>query len=227
MMFRILEPSFNRRVWLRDIILAPMAWVGISTREHFLGGQISLLVGIVATLVSIFIGVIYGVVSGYYGGRVDALMMRIVDILYAMPFMFFVILLMVLFGRHLILVFIAIGAVNWLDMARIVRGQTLILKNSGIYHRCCNLWCIADENHRAPSYTQSDRRDYCLYNVDRASGHVGRIIFKFFGIGSSGTCDQLGSVDQRGGRSYGICTLAFVVSGNLFSIYFTFIEFSW
>jgi oligopeptide transport system permease protein len=92
------------------------------------GGRISLLVGLAATAVSLIIGVAWGAVAGYTGGRVDNLMMRIVDILYAMPFMFFVILLMVLFGRHLVLIFVAIGAVNWLDMARIVRGQTLSLR---------------------------------------------------------------------------------------------------
>jgi len=94
------------------------------------GGRISLLVGLVATLVSLVIGVTYGAVAGYYGGMADRVMMRIVDIVYALPFMFFVILLMVVFGRHIVLIFVAIGAVNWLDMARIVRGQTLSLKNT-------------------------------------------------------------------------------------------------
>ncbi len=93
------------------------------------GGRISLLVGIVATSVSLLIGISYGAVAGYVGGRVDQVMMRIVDILYALPFMFLVILLMVFFGRSIVLIFIAIGAINWLDMARIVRGQTLSLKN--------------------------------------------------------------------------------------------------
>lgn len=92
------------------------------------GGRMSLTIGIVATFVSLLIGVTYGAVAGYFGGRVDAIMMRLVDILYAMPFLFFVILLMVFFGRHLLLIFVAIGAVNWLDMARIVRGQTLSIK---------------------------------------------------------------------------------------------------
>ncbi len=92
------------------------------------GGRISLMVGLVATLVSLLIGVAYGATAGYLGGRTDALMMRFVDILYALPFMFFVILLMVLFGRSLLLIFVAIGAVEWLTMARIVRGQTLSLK---------------------------------------------------------------------------------------------------
>lgn len=92
------------------------------------GGRISLAVGLVATFVSLLIGVAWGATAGYLGGRIDNLMMRIVDVLYAMPFMFFVILLMVLFGRHLVLIFVAVGAINWLDMARIVRGQTLALR---------------------------------------------------------------------------------------------------
>ncbi len=93
-----------------------------------IGGRISLMVGVVATLVSLLIGIAYGATAGYIGGRTDHVMMRFVDILYAMPFMFFVILLMVLFGRNIFLIFVAIGAINWLDMARIVRGQTLSLK---------------------------------------------------------------------------------------------------
>ena len=92
------------------------------------GARISLTVGLVATLVSLVIGVLYGAIAGYAGGRVDAAMMRFVDILYSLPFIFFVIILMVVFNRNFILMFIAIGAVEWLTMARIVRGQTLSLK---------------------------------------------------------------------------------------------------
>jgi oligopeptide transport system permease protein len=92
------------------------------------GARVSLAVGLVATLVSLLIGVLYGAVAGYLGGRTDALMMRIVDILYSLPFVFFVIILMVLFDRNFILLFVAIGAVEWLTMARIVRGQTLSIK---------------------------------------------------------------------------------------------------
>jgi len=92
------------------------------------GGQISLMVGVLATIVSLVIGVIYGAISGYIGGRVDNVMMRLVEILYSLPFIFFVIMLVVFFGRHIVLIFIAIGAVEWLDMARIVRGQTLAIK---------------------------------------------------------------------------------------------------
>jgi len=92
------------------------------------GAQVTILVAVVASIVSLFIGVFYGAVAGYVGGRVDAVMMRLVDTLYALPFIFFVILLMVAFERSLLLIFVAIGAVNWLDMARIVRGQTLSLR---------------------------------------------------------------------------------------------------
>jgi oligopeptide transport system permease protein len=92
------------------------------------GARVSLAVGLVATLVSLLIGVLYGAVAGYLGGRIDALMMRIVDVLYSLPFIFFVIILMVIFDRNFVLLFVAIGAVEWLTMARIVRGQTLSLK---------------------------------------------------------------------------------------------------
>ena len=94
------------------------------------GGRISLAVGFLATAVSLVIGVSYGMTSGYLGSKTDALMMRIVDILYSLPFTIFVILLMVLFGRNFVLLFIAIGAVEWLTMARITRGQTLGLKQA-------------------------------------------------------------------------------------------------
>lgn len=92
------------------------------------GARISLMVGVLATTVSLVIGVTYGAIAGFVGGRVDNIMMRIVDILYSLPFMFFVILLMVFFGRNIFLIFIALGAVEWLTMARIVRGQTLSIK---------------------------------------------------------------------------------------------------
>jgi oligopeptide transport system permease protein len=92
------------------------------------GGRLSLAVGFIATAVALVIGVAWGAVAGYLGGRVDALMMRLVDILYALPFMIFIVLLMVVFGRNLLLLFLAIGAVEWLTMARIVRGQIQSLR---------------------------------------------------------------------------------------------------
>jgi len=95
----------------------------------FMGLRVSLAIGAVATSVSLVVGVIWGATAGYLGGAVDEVMMRIVDVLYSLPFIFFVILLMVTFGSNIILIFVAIGAVEWLTMARIVRGQTLSLKN--------------------------------------------------------------------------------------------------
>src|SRR6185503_17613616 len=92
------------------------------------GARVSLSVGIVATMVSLVIGVLYGAISGFIGGRTDAIMMRIVDILYSLPFIFMVIVLMVVFNQNFLLLFVAIGAVAWLTMARIVRGQTLSAK---------------------------------------------------------------------------------------------------
>jgi len=94
------------------------------------GGQVSLAVGILATTVSLVIGVAWGSIAGYFGGRLDSVMMRFVDILYSLPFVIMVILLMVMFGRNFILLFAAIGLVEWLTMARIVRGQVIALKNT-------------------------------------------------------------------------------------------------
>ncbi|UNU73205.1 oligopeptide ABC transporter permease OppC [Moraxella nasovis] len=92
------------------------------------GGRISLLVGIAGAFVAVLFGTVYGAVSGFLGGKVDMVMMRFLEILNAFPFMFFVILLVTLFGRNIIFIFVAIGLVSWLDVARIVRGQTLGLK---------------------------------------------------------------------------------------------------
>jgi len=109
-------------------------WLGTDTLGRDLlvrllqGGRISLGVGLSATFVALTIGVIYGAIAGYAGGKMDAVMMRLVDIVYALPFTIFVILLMVFFGRNIILLFVAIGAVEWLTMARIVRSQIMALK---------------------------------------------------------------------------------------------------
>ena len=93
------------------------------------GARISLLVGFVATGVALVIGVSWGIIAGYFGGRIDSVMMRLVDVLYGLPFIIFIILLMVIFGRNIWLLFAAIGAVEWLTMARIVRAQVIGLKN--------------------------------------------------------------------------------------------------
>jgi oligopeptide transport system permease protein len=126
-----------------DVINKNDVWAPPLTSGHLLGAdslgrdllarlliglRVSLAIGVVATAVSLVIGVAWGATAGYVGGRLDEVMMRFVDVLYSLPFIFFVILLMVTFGRHILLIFLAIGAVEWLTMSRIVRGQTLSLK---------------------------------------------------------------------------------------------------
>ncbi len=116
--------------------VAPSAthWLGTDTlgRDQLTrimyGSRISLMVGFIATSVALLIGVLWGATAGFVGGRLDAIMMRIVDVLYALPFTIFIILLTVIFGRSILLLFLAIGAVEWLTMARIVRGQVLTIK---------------------------------------------------------------------------------------------------
>tara|TARA_Y100001936_G_C16045855_1_gene654570 strand:- start:407 stop:1255 length:849 start_codon:yes stop_codon:yes gene_type:complete len=123
---------------LQDLDLGPSGpssehWLGTDTLGRDLltrmmyGSRISLMVGFLATTVALLIGVVWGTVAGFSGGKVDTVMMRIVDVLYGIPFIIFVILLMVIFGRNLVLLFMAIGAVEWLTMARIVRSQVMSL----------------------------------------------------------------------------------------------------
>ena len=132
-------PIFSQSYWEQNIDLGATPpslahWMGTDTlgrdllARSFYGGRISITVGLLATFVALVIGVTYGAVAGFVGGKVDIVMMRIVDILYALPFAIFVILLMVFFGRNIFLLFFAIGAVQWLTMARIVRGQVLSIK---------------------------------------------------------------------------------------------------
>jgi oligopeptide transport system permease protein len=132
-------PIFSQSYWEQNIDLGATApslahWMGTDTLGRDLlarslyGGRISITVGLLATFVALVIGVTYGAVAGFVGGKVDMVMMRIIDILYALPFTIFVILLMVFFGRNIFLLFFAIGAVQWLTMARIVRGQVISIK---------------------------------------------------------------------------------------------------
>jgi len=133
-----LAPFAYDQVDKEDVWLAPLAGghllgsdaLGRDLLVRLLTGlRVSLAIGLVATFVSLVIGVAWGATAGYVGGKLDEVMMRIVDVLYSLPFIFFVILLMVTFGSNIVLIFVAIGAVEWLTMSRIVRGQTLTLKD--------------------------------------------------------------------------------------------------
>jgi oligopeptide transport system permease protein len=135
----VFGPIFSQSYQIQNLDLGATGpssahWLGTDTLGRDLlsrilyGGRISLTVGLVATFVALTIGVTYGAIAGFFGGATDTVMMRIVDILYALPFTIFVILLMVFFGRNIVLLFFAIGAVEWLTMARIVRGQIMSIK---------------------------------------------------------------------------------------------------
>jgi oligopeptide transport system permease protein len=121
-----LEAPPNGRHWFGTDLIGRDLFARI-----MLGAKVSLSVALIATSVSILIGVPYGALAGFRGGRTDQLMMRLVDTLYAIPFILIVILLMVVFGREPLLFFLALGAVYWLDIARIVRGQTLAIREQG------------------------------------------------------------------------------------------------
>lgn len=130
----LLTPLFGSQADACPAAVGQGHWFGTDANGRdlfvrtFIGARVSLSIGITATFVALIIGVLYGATAGFLGGRIDDLMMRFVDVLYALPFIFFVIILMVVFGRNFILMFIAIGAVEWLTMARIVRGQTLSIR---------------------------------------------------------------------------------------------------
>jgi hypothetical protein len=167
------------------------------------GARVSLAVGFAATLVSLAIGVVYGAMSGFLGGKVDEVMMRIVDILYSLPFMFFVIILMVVFGRNIILLFIALGAVEWLTMARIVRGQTLSVKAQGVHRGGPRRRCLQLAHRPASHHSQRAGPGRGLCHAHRARGDHDRELPLVPGSRRAGAVHLLGCLDLRGRRPDG------------------------
>ena len=159
--------------------------------------RISLLVGVLGCAIAASIGVVWGAVAGYAGGRVDMAMMRIVDILYALPFLFFVILLVVVFGRRFVLIFVAIGAVEWLDMARIVRGQTLSLKNQEFVVAARALGVSSAGDPQPPHRPQSRRAGRGDAGAAGAESDPARKFPVLPGSRRSGAADEFGRVGRR------------------------------
>ncbi len=141
------------------------------------GGQISLFVGIIATLVSLLIGVTYGAIAGYFGGRLDNVMMRLVDVLYSLPYVILVIVLLSMFRSQtprgqLILLFVAIGSVSWLTMARIVRGQILSLKNQEFVLAARATGVSGGADHLSSPDSEYARAGDCLCDAIDSADHV-------------------------------------------------------
>ena len=158
------------------------------------GGRISLAVGFIATAVALVIGVTWGAVAGYVGGRIDSVMMRFVDILYALPFMIFIILLMVVFGRNILLLFLAIGAVEWLTMARIMRTQVQSLRQQEFVEAAVSLGLPP-----RPSFSNTSSPTpwphHCLYNAHDSERDVAGGLLKLPGSRHSAASNQLGTSD--------------------------------
>ncbi|STU33592.1 Oligopeptide transport system permease OppC [Klebsiella pneumoniae] len=179
-----------------------------------IGGRISLMVGVAAALVAVILGTLYGSLSGYLGGKVDSVMMRLLEILNSFPFMFFVILLVTFFGQNILLIFVAIGMVSWLDMARIVRGQTLSLKRKE-FIEAAQVGGVS---------TASIVLRHIVPNVLGGGGGVClaagpqhdplRILPQFPGTGDAGAAQQLGGIAQRWRQLNGSFALATVVPGG-------------
>ena len=180
-------------------------WLGTDTLGRDLlvrllvGGRISIGVGLCATLVALTIGVVYGATAGFFGGKTDAFMMRIVDIMYALPFTIFVILLMVFFGRNIVLLFVAIGAVEWLTMARIVRGQIMSIKKMEFIEAARSI----APDHLPPHDSQCARTDHRLHDPDHPRRDAARSLPQLPRSRCATAAQLVGRADQGWGGENG------------------------
>ncbi|SQC12622.1 Oligopeptide transport system permease OppC [Klebsiella pneumoniae] len=179
-----------------------------------IGGRISLMVGVAAALVAVILGTLYGSLSGYLGGKVDSVMMRLLEILNSFPFMFFVILLVTFFGQNILLIFVAIGMVSWLDMARIVRGQTLSLKRKE-FIEAAQVGGVSTASIVLRHIVPNVLGVVVVYASLPGPQHDPlRILPQFPGTGDAGAAQQLGGIAQRWRQLNGSFALATVVPGG-------------
>ena len=176
------------------------------------GTRVSLMVGFVGTFIAVLVGTVYGAVSGYVGGRTDATMMRIVDILSAIPYMFVLILLLVMFGRSMFMIFVGIGLLSWLGMARIVRGQTLSLKHKEYIEAArasgVSSWKII-VRHILPNLLGVVAVYTTLLIPDMI---MAESFISFLGLGVQEPLTSLGALISEGSKS--------IVQGSLWQLYF-------
>jgi len=176
------------------------------------GTRVSLMVGFVGTFIAVLVGTVYGAVSGYVGGRTDAIMMRIVDILSAIPYMFVLILLLVMFGRSMFMIFVGIGLLSWLGMARIVRGQTLSLKHKEYIEAArasgVSSWKII-LRHILPNLVGVVAVYTTLLIPDMI---MAESFISFLGLGVQEPLTSLGALIAEGSKS--------IVQGSLWQLYF-------
>ena len=222
----LLAPSAYDAVSLPDALSPPSAghWLGTDALGRDLlsrllyGARVSLAVGLVATLVSLVIGVSYGAVSGYVGGRLDNLMMRFVDILYGLPFMFLVILIVMVAGRSIVNLFIALGAVQWLTTARIVRAQVISLKEREYVEAARALGVGPFRlifRHIVPNLL-GVVIIYATLNVPAVM--LQEAFLSFLGLGVEHPMPSWGTLIAEGARSMEVCPWLMVFPGITFSL---------
>ena len=164
----------------------------------FYGARISLTIGVLTTLVALIIGVVYGAIAGYQGGAVGDVMMRVVDVLYSLPTLFFIIILVTIFGSNFLLIFISIGAVEWLTLARIVRGQTLSIKEKEYVESALAGRPVHSHDLAQIHYSQRNRTGNRLCDLADTHQYHRRELPEFSRPRRAGTLYQLGAIDLAG-----------------------------
>ncbi len=222
----LIAPYPYDHVNLPDALRPPSAghWLGTDSLGRDLlsrllyGARVSLAVGLVATLVSLVIGVSYGAIAGYVGGRTDGVMMRIVDVLYGLPFMFLVILIVMIAGRSIFNLFIALGAVQWLTMSRIVRGQVLSLKEREYVEAARALGATARTlifRHIVPNLL-GPVIIYATLNVPQVM--LQEAFLSFLGLGVQDPMPSWGTLIAEGAKKMEVCPWLMVFPGIAFTL---------